>query len=39
MTDLETAPGGKPHLVFAIPIDEDHIAEVIMEIPEKEHSL
>ncbi len=31
--------GGKPHLVLAIPIDEDHIAEVIIEIPEKEHSL
>ncbi len=31
--------GGKPHLVLAIPIDDDHIAEVIIEIPEKEHSL
>jgi len=31
--------GGKPHLVLAIPIDGDHIAEVIIEIPEKEHSL
>ena len=31
--------GGKPHLVLAVPIDDDHIAEVIIEIPEKEHSL
>ncbi len=31
--------GGKQHLVLAMPIDDDHVAEVIIEIPEKEHSL
>ncbi|MCD4690643.1 PAS domain-containing protein [bacterium] len=31
--------GGKPHLILAIPIDDDRVAEVIIEIPEREHSL
>jgi len=31
--------GGKPHLILAVPIEDGHIAEIIIEIPEKEHML
>ncbi len=31
--------GGKPHLVLAIPLDDEHVAEIVIEIPEKEHAL
>jgi hypothetical protein len=30
--------GGKPHLVLAIPMGDDHVVEVIIEVPGKEHT-
>ncbi len=30
---------GRAHLILAIPFDDDLIAELILEIPEKEHTL
>ena len=38
MTERHERLGGTPRLVLATPVDDDHVAEVIIGISEKEHS-